>query len=186
MRGGRRTAAPFVSGATAAFSSATGQVLNSGIRDVGSSASLTSAFTHAAPPQWNGTNTVSRRMPGSRRASSTALPRGVDSRTGSPSAIPCTRASSGCSSTYGRGTAAASVGLRRVWVPDWYCARDRPVVSRYGWSASGSSPATRGRTARKFARPSGVAKRSANSRGVPGWSSAGHGQCSASPAASRS
>ena len=105
---------------TAAFSTATGQVLNSGIRDVGSSASLVSALTQAAPPQWNGTNTVSGRMPGSSRASSTALPRGVHSRTGSPSAMPCRRASSGCSSTYGRGTAAASVGLRRVCVPDWY------------------------------------------------------------------
>jgi hypothetical protein len=62
-----------------AFSTATGQVLNSGIRDVGSSASLVSALTQAAPPQWNGTNTVSRRLPGSSRASMTALPRGVRS-----------------------------------------------------------------------------------------------------------
>ena len=42
---------------------------------------------------------------------------------------------------------------------------------RAGYSSSGSSAGGRCWTAWKRARPSGVAKRSRNSRGVPGWSS---------------
>ena len=77
-------------------------------------------------------------------------------------------------------------GSRRVWVPDWYCAITRPVVRTYGYSASGRSWASTCSTRRNRARPSGVANRSANSRGVPGWSVDGHGQKTPSSASMRS
>ena len=76
------------------------------------------------------------------------------------------RARSGWICTCGSGT---MVPLsRRVWVPLWYCVISRPVVSTYGYFASGVSAGARCSTRWNRARPSGVAKRSVNIRGVPG------------------
>src|SRR5262249_30588870 len=44
------------------LSSRAAHTLNSGIRDVGSSASSVAELARAAPAQWNGTNSVSGRM----------------------------------------------------------------------------------------------------------------------------
>src|SRR5205814_4746653 len=78
------------------FSRRTAQTLNSGIREVGSSASLVSALT---PGQWNGANTVSGRIVSTTRAGSSATPRRDTTRTGSPSTMDSASARSGCSST---------------------------------------------------------------------------------------
>ncbi len=45
-------------------STRTAHTLNSGIRDVGSSAGLVSVLARPSPGQWKGMNTVSGRMPG--------------------------------------------------------------------------------------------------------------------------
>src|SRR5438270_238462 len=64
------------------------QTLNSGIRDVGSSAGLVRRLAQASSPQWNGTNRVSGRIVGVSAAFNVANPRRVVTRTRSPPAIP--------------------------------------------------------------------------------------------------
>ena len=60
-----------------------------------------------------------------------------------------------------------SAGTRRVCAPDWYCASTRPVTRYTGASGRRSSAGPLAATATIRARPSAVAKPSANSRGVP-------------------
>ena len=156
----------------------TAHTLNSGIRLVGSSAGLVSRLTEPAPPQWNGTNTVSSLM--LRRD---ARPHGGRAAPGHEShAIPVLHAGAlrrarmdlGRS---GSGAIRASSGIRRVCVPDWYWASTRPVVRIEGIGCvrffGGAAVPHRHGTARAR---SACAKRSAKIRGVPGWSSAGQGQ----------
>lgn len=119
------------------------------------------------------------------RAGATARPRREVTATPSPSATPIRSASRGCSSTNGPGAAAFSSATRRVCAPDWYWDTTRPVVSTTGYSASVSSAAARCVTGTNRARPSSVANRSRNSRGVPAWSSSGQGQNTPSSAAIR-
>src|SRR6266496_6532275 len=63
----------------------TAQTLNSGMRDVGSSASLVTRLAHPDPPQWNGSNTVSARIVSVMRTGPTASPRRLTTRITSPS-----------------------------------------------------------------------------------------------------
>ena len=158
------------------FSIRAAHTLNSGIRLVGSSAGLVRRLTACIPPQWKGAKTVSSRMLRVIFTVKSAAPRRVKTRTGSPSLRPCRRAVSGCNSARGAGVMSVSSAMRRVWAPDWYCDRLRPVVRYSGYSASGSSAGAEWRTAWNRARPLDVGNPSVNMRGVPGWSGAGHGQ----------
>src|ERR1019366_8503571 len=114
---------PLAHAAPPTRSSDAAQALNSGIPEEGSRASLVSRL---APTQWNGRNTVSRRMWVEILAGATIWPRRVATRTRSPSTTPSTSATIGCSSTNGPGAAASSSRTRRVWAPLWYCASTLP------------------------------------------------------------
>src|SRR5262249_48048432 len=101
-RGGGHCGSP-AAGTTLSFSIATVAFLNSGIFEDGSTAVLVSELARPGPPQWKGTNTVSRRIERTKRAFSTARPRRVRRLTQSPSPMPKVAASAGWISTYGSG-----------------------------------------------------------------------------------
>jgi hypothetical protein len=123
-----------------------------------------------APTQWNGTKTVSgpdRGDPGRRLHLAAA---GRDHVTGSPSTTPIRSASIGCSSTNGP-SSGSSLSADPAGLGAGLVLREHPAgrqVQRVLASAGSAGP--RCSTATNRARPSGVANRSANSRGVPGWS----------------
>src|SRR5262245_14651097 len=77
-------------------STATAQILNSGISLVGSRAAFVRRFAEPWPPQWNGTNTVSSRMDAVTFKRTDAEARRVVSTTASPSASRWRRAVAGC------------------------------------------------------------------------------------------
>src|SRR5437879_3984245 len=81
------------------FSTRAAQVLNSGIREMGSRAGLVRLLTRPAPPQWKGTNRVSERIVGVIRAGTSTCPRRLTTRTSSPSPMPYRSAKCGCIST---------------------------------------------------------------------------------------
>ena len=160
--------------------------LKAGIRDSGSRAGSVSAFALDAPPQWNGTNTVSGRI--------SSVDLGAEVRPGH----------AGCGqptmSSWRDAAAAGQVGvhLHRRARPRWVSARDPPGLGAalvLGHQPAGGQhvrvargpaprPAPCGRPGGSGPGRPGSGKRSTNSRGVPGWSSSvGHGQktpCSAS------
>src|SRR5690606_3006481 len=86
-------------------STRTAHTLNSGIREVGSRAGLVSRLARASPVQWNGMNTVSERIAVLIRATPSAVPRRLVTRTRSPGAMPSRSARSGWISTYASGAA---------------------------------------------------------------------------------
>src|SRR4051812_15283307 len=74
--------------AGAVADTATAHTLKAGIRETGSRAATVSELAREAPPQWNGANTVSGRIPVVNRARNTAFPRRVLRYTRSPSRTP--------------------------------------------------------------------------------------------------
>ena len=163
----------------------TAHTLNSGILDSGSSAGSVSAFALEAPPQWNGTNSTSGRMASLSCARKTAAPRGSGARPGRWRRCPAGAPGRDGSARAGRAPWRAL--SRRVWVPLWYWVISRPVVSTYGYSASGVSAGARCST-RMEPGPAVRGRRSARrtSAGCPGGRPPGTARRRPSPASIRS
>lgn len=98
----------------------TAHTLNSGWKEIGSTASLVTALTLRYSPnrsfQWNGAKQHPGRTRSVSTAGSTARPRREATSTWSPSAIPNPRASAGCSSTNGPGFSLLSLATLPVLV----------------------------------------------------------------------
>ena len=154
------------------FSRRTAQTLNSGMRETGSSAVLVSRLALPAPPQWNGTNSVSRRMSRRERAPS------ATSRRAAWSAAPCRRrAMPSIARRVGMdlderlglrlGQFRHAAGLRAGLVMRQQPAGGQEERVIAGPALRRRRDARRDGTARGRPR---CAKRSRNRRGVPGWS----------------
>src|SRR5262249_23700743 len=124
-----------------AFLTATAVTLNSGWRDMGSTASGTVKLTRKAASK-----NAAKRTPCRGPAVTTALPvislKRLRTNTVSPLLIPRAKASASLSSKWPRPEVFASSGIRSVMVPVCHCSSTRPVVSRKGKSFVGVSGET--------------------------------------------
>ncbi|CAM5437932.1 hypothetical protein SCALM49S_04281 [Streptomyces californicus] len=148
----------------ATFVSRTAHAFSSGWKEIGSTASLVTAFTARYSPnrsfQWNGAKHSPARTRSVIRAGSTARPRREAASTPSPSVRPSAAASSGWTSMNGPGSSRFSLPIFAVLVSVCHWCWSRPVLRRYGKSSSGISAGGSCGRAWKTARPPGSGKAS--------------------------